>query len=80
MISQVRAMILNEQRQLTTLGYAMLVFMMTLFAQRLQAEYSKFRVVGAVGDRHASHTSRNNRVKNHRDPMIALAAPPLAPR
>jgi hypothetical protein len=78
MISQVRATIVNEQRQVTTLGLALLVFMMTLFAQRLQAQYSR-SMVGVIGDRYASHASQHNGVVDHRDRTIAFAASPVAP-
>jgi hypothetical protein len=43
MLSQVRTMIVNEQRQLTTLGFALLVFMMTLFAQRFAGSILEIR-------------------------------------
>jgi hypothetical protein len=73
MISQVRTMIGSEQRQLTTLGFALLVFMMTLFAQRLQAQN------GIIGDRHSSHSSQHNSVMNDRDRTIALVVSHVAP-
>lgn len=80
MINKFRTMIANEQRQLTTLGLALLVFMMTLFAQHLQIRDSKWSPVGSIGDGHASHASRHDGVVNHRDRTIALAASRVDPR
>jgi hypothetical protein len=79
MINQVRTMIGSEQRQLTTLGFALLVFMMTLFAQRLQAQYSRPSIVGIIGDRQPTHSSQHNSVMNDRDRTIALVASHVAP-
>ena len=78
MINQVRTMIGNEQRQLTTLGFALLVFMMTLFAQRLQAEYARSSMLGTIGYGRSSHSSQRNSVTNNRDRIIALAASRVA--
>jgi hypothetical protein len=78
MISQVRTMIGNEQRQLTTLGFALLVFMLTLFAQRLQAQYSRPSIVGIIGDRQSAHSSQHDSVMNDRDCTIALVASRVA--
>jgi hypothetical protein len=57
MINKVGTIILNEQRQLMTLGFALLVFMMTLFAQHLQIRDSRRSPVRSIGDRRTSHTS-----------------------
>jgi hypothetical protein len=65
MINKVGTIILNEQRQLMTLGFALLVFMMTLFAQHLQIRDPRRSPVG-IGDRRTSHTSRHEGVVNHR--------------
>jgi hypothetical protein len=71
---------INEQRQLMTLGFALLVFMMTLLAQHLQIRESRRSPVGSIGDRRTSHTSRHEGVMNHRDRTIALAASMVDPR
>jgi len=80
MINKVGTIILNEQRQLMTLGFALLVLMMALFAQHLQIRDSRRSPVGSIGDGRASHTSRHEGVANHRDRTIALAASPVDPR
>lgn len=63
MINKVGTIILNEQRQLMT-GFALLVFMMTLFAQHLQIRDSRRSPVGSIGDRRTSHTSRHEGSKS----------------
>jgi hypothetical protein len=62
MINKVGTIILNEQRQLMTLGFALLVFMMTLFAQHLQIRESRraqsaVSVTGAPVTRHGMRAS-----------------------
>jgi hypothetical protein len=80
MVNKFRTMIANEQRQLMTLGLALLVFMVTLFARQLQLRDSRWSPVGRIGDGHASHASRHEGVVNHRDRTIALAASTVDPR
>lgn len=72
MVRRIRTIIVNEQRQLMTLGFALLVFMMTLFAQRLQAQYVKPGVVSVVGDRHTIQTPRQKDLMSHQDRTIAV--------
>jgi len=71
---------INEQRQLMTLGFALLVFMMTLLAQHLQIRESRRSPVDSIGDRRTSHALRHESVVNHQDCTIALAASPVDPR
>jgi hypothetical protein len=50
MANELRIVIMNEQRQLLTLVFAVFIFMITLFAQHLQFQDSKWRRVGRAGD------------------------------
>lgn len=76
MMNKLHAMVVDEQRQLITFGFAVLVFLMTLFAQHLHNQGSTLGRVGSAGDQHASHASRNDGSANHGNRTIALAAMP----
>jgi hypothetical protein len=80
MVNKVRIVIANEERQLLTLVFGVLVFLMTLFAQHLQFRDSHLGRVAHAADWTASHGSRDEGWANFRNPTIALATSAVAPR
>ena len=75
-MNKLRTIVVDEQRQLITFGFAVLVFLMTLFAQYLHNQGAMLGRVGSVGDQHASHASRHDGSANYGNRAIALAAMP----
>lgn len=73
MIDKFPAIVSKEQRQLKTLGLALLVFLMTLVAQRLQTQVFRWSWVSRIAGGHATHASWQQDVPNIHNCMIALA-------
>lgn len=73
-MNRVRAIAIEEQRQLLTFGFAVLVFLMTLFALRLHDNGSRLGRAGIADRERASHAMRQGGTAIPGDRAVALTA------
>lgn len=73
-MNKVRAIAIEEQRQLITFGFAVMVFLMTLFALRLHDDGTRLGRAGIADRERVSHAMRQGAASIPGDRTVALTA------
>ena len=73
-MNRLRSIAIEEQRQLITFGFAVLVFLMTLLALQLHDRGSTLNRVGGANREGASHAMRQDGTVSLGNRAVALAA------
>jgi hypothetical protein len=72
-VNRLRSIAIEEQRQLMTFGFAVLVFLMTLVALQVHDQGSNLNRVGRANRESASHSLRQDKMASPRNHTVALA-------
>jgi hypothetical protein len=75
-VKMLRDVLKNERRQIVTFGFAVSVFLMTLFAQYLHDQGSMLNRMAIAGARNSGEVSRAEVSVDQKYRSIALAAIP----
>jgi hypothetical protein len=73
-MNRLRSIAIEEHRQLVTLGFAVIVFLMTLLALQLHGQGSTLSRVGRANREGVGHAQRLNGAARPENRAVALAA------